>query len=58
MNYIITNGYEYFCGWDMFGNFKFVSERRLAYRMKAAVADNTLSKIIDSNMTGYVIEKI
>ncbi len=57
MNYIITNGRDYFCGWDLFGNFKFINEKRLAYRMRANVADNTLNKI-NSALAGYRIEEI
>lgn len=46
MNYIIkTESKGYFCGWDMFGEMKFIGERRLAYRMKSLVAQTTAGKI-------------
>lgn len=49
MNYIIkTNAGEYFCGWDLFGNMKFIRERRLAYRMRSNVAKTTAGKIMDN----------
>ncbi len=57
MNYIITDGHNYFCGWDLFGEFKFVSEERLAYRMRRNVANTTLTKI-NSRIKGYYIETI
>ena len=45
MNYALSNGREYFCGWDILGNMKFTTERRLAYRMQYKVAESTLSKV-------------
>lgn len=45
MDYIIKTGTTYFCGWDSFGNMKFVREKHLAYRMRKPVAENTLKKI-------------
>ena len=45
MNFVITNGKDYFCGWDILGNMKFVDDRRLAYRMQHTVAESTLDKI-------------
>ena len=57
MNFIITDGQNYFCGWDLLGKFKFVSEARLAYRMRKNLADATLAKINDK-MSGYHIEEM
>ena len=54
MEYIITDGHSFFCGWDPLGQMKFVSEARLAYRMRKRVADTTLAKI-SSKMDGFRI---
>ena len=54
MNYIITDGEKYFCGWDSFGNMKFINDGNLAYRMQYPVAENTLIKI-NQKFTGYKI---
>ncbi len=54
MNYAITNGELYFCGWDILGNMKFVPERRLAYRMFRSVAESTLRKMSGS-FEGYKV---
>ncbi len=43
---IKTESNGYFCGWDMFGQMKFIGEKRLAYRMRPAVARTTADKII------------
>ncbi len=46
MEFIIkTQNKGYFCGWNLFGDMKFVAEKRLAYRMKSAVAENTARKL-------------
>lgn len=46
MEYIIkTADDQYFCGWNTFGDTKFVKEKRLAYRMKSVVATNTAKKL-------------
>lgn len=57
MNYIITNGERYFCGWDSFGNMKFVGDKHLAYRMQQPVAVNTLNKI-NLKYSGYEIIRL
>ena len=45
MNFALTNGESYFCGWDILGNMKFTTEKRLAYRMFKSVAEITLEKV-------------
>lgn len=45
MNYIIETSEGFFCGWDLFGNMKFVNEKSLAYRMRRRVAETTAAKI-------------
>lgn len=52
MNFVVSNGTDYFCGWDILGNMKFTTERRLAYRMHQNIAEHTAEKI-NAIYTGY-----
>jgi len=60
MDYIITlSDGRYFCGWDTLdGSLKFRTERSLAYRMRRAIAVNTLEKVSGAVSTECRLEKI
>ncbi len=57
MEYGLTNGDMYFCGWDQLGFMKFTYEKRLAYRMRKPLAERTLEKV-NIRHTGYRIIRL
>ena len=53
----MSNG-TFFAGWDFEGGFKFVPERRLAYRMRAPLATKTLGKLTQAGYVGCFVDNL